>query len=174
MSVCLIKGDIYQPPLRGQETLANTSMATQSALLGLSEISWSLLQTDGYLDRGRYLEELVFSITPQLQPLTKSEISYTWTMGYRDPALTTYPSNVQYSMVVGALVTPKENLLVCELRPQVVCDVDISPHTHVQVSTASAANGSVCMDSKDLFTFHCSKLGLKARTQDTVNIQGTL
>lgn len=110
--MCLIKADIYQPPLSGKETLANTSVATQSALLGLSEISWNLLQTDGYLDRGRYLEELVFSITPQFQPQTKSEISYTWTMGYRDPTATTYPSNVQYSMVVAALVTPKENLLV--------------------------------------------------------------
>lgn len=46
--------------------------------------------------------------------------------------------------------------------------------TRIQVSTATAANGSVCMDSEDIFTFHCSKLGLKSRTQDTVNIQGTL
>lgn len=111
--MCVLKADIYQPPLSGQETLANTSVTTQSALLGLSEISWSLLQTDGYKDKGRYLEELVFSVTPHLQPLTNSEISYTWTMGYRDPVLTTYPSNVQYSMVIAALVTPKEDLLVC-------------------------------------------------------------
>ena len=34
-------------------------------------------------------------------------------------------------------------------------------------------NGSVCMDNEDIFTFHCSKLGLKSTTRDTVDISGT-
>lgn len=133
-NVCLIQADIYQSPLSGQETLTNTSMATQSALLGLTEISWSLLQTDGYLDRGRYLEELVFSITPQVQPQTESGISYTWTMGYRDPPLTTYPSNVQYSLVVAALVTAKENLLVCDCLSYVWLGSCLYIHSHAGIN----------------------------------------
>ena len=109
-----MQGDIYQSPLRGEEVLVNTSSVKQSALLGLTEFSWSLTQTHGHLNRGRYLEELVFSVTQQKAPKTKEadEIGYSWMMGYRDPSLSTYPSDVQYSLGVAALVTRKENLLV--------------------------------------------------------------
>ena len=79
-------------------------------LLGLTEFSWSLTPTDGYLNRGRYLEELVFIAQPITQ--SETEISYNWMMGYRDPFLTTYPSDVVYSLGVAALIAPKENMVV--------------------------------------------------------------
>ena len=47
-------------------------------------------------------------------------------------------------------------------------------YMYMQVSDSRMANGSVCMDNKDIFTFDCSKFGLKSHTQDTVNIHATL
>ena len=115
--VYILQAIITEAPLTGQGALANTSTAKQSALMGLREISWSLLETNGHQDRGRYLEELVFSLTQKQQQQhmmwrKDTEIGYTWTMGYRDPSLTTYRSNVQYSLAVAALVAPREYLLV--------------------------------------------------------------
>ena len=77
-------------------------------------MSWNLLETEGHQDRGRYLEELVFSL--ESQQLSDPEISYTWRMGYTAPKLTTYASNVKYSLVAAALVVPKQFLSVCHLQ----------------------------------------------------------
>ena len=108
----LTQGDIYQAPLSGRETLTNTSITKQSALLGITEISWTLTETDGYLNRGRYLEELVFFIKQLKNESGDDKISYMWTVGYRDPALTTYPSNIEYSLGIAALIAPAESLQV--------------------------------------------------------------
>lgn len=181
-----IQGNIFQSPLTGQVTLTNTSSVKQAAILGVRELSWNLLETEGHQDRGRYLEELVFSLEESPE-LSEPEIRYTWRMGYTAPKLTTYPSNVQYSLIAAALVAPKEALLVRHLQAWYIYHIscvkihiliillDFSPHVNtLQQSSTLTANGTVCMDNKDLFVFHCSSLGLKSKTTDSVNIQATL
>lgn len=102
---------IYHTPLTGQEALTDTSTDKQSVLLGLTELSWNLTDTEGRLNRGRYLEELVFMAQPKT-PQNETEISYEWMMGYRDPSLTTYPSDVLYSLAVAAIIAPKDKMVV--------------------------------------------------------------
>ena len=105
------QSDIYQPPLTGRETVTNATSAKHSVIYGLREFSWTLLETDNRKDRGRYLEELVFSVEG-LTPHSSEQLQYQWIMGFRAPKATTYPSDVEYSMVVAALVLSKQQFEV--------------------------------------------------------------
>ena len=44
----------------------------------------------------------------------------------------------------------------------------------MQESSTLTASGTVCMDNKDLFIFHCSSLGLKSETADNVDVRAAL
>ncbi len=98
------QGNIFQSPISGTGKLVNTSTADQSAIIAFGELAWNM--TGRYKDRGRYLEELAFSVR-QL-PSTSQEVEYQWTVGYRAPKVTTYASDVSYSVVVAALVVPQD------------------------------------------------------------------
>lgn len=115
------QSNIYDAPLSGYQNITNTSTAKQSAVFGLREFSWNL--TGNYEDRGRYLEELQFVVEGVQYPESelqypesklqfpeselRSELQYKWRVGYRAPAATTYASDVEYSLLVSALVLPR-------------------------------------------------------------------
>ena len=122
------QSNIYDAPLSGYQNITNTSTAKQSAVFGLREFSWNL--TGNYEDRGRYLEELLFAVEGVQYPESelqypeselqypesklqypeselRSELQYKWRVGYRAPAATTYASDVEYSLLVSALVLPR-------------------------------------------------------------------
>ena len=90
----------------------------------MKEFSWTLLETEGHRDRGRYLEELQFfveaatnssggGVAAPLEPV--GLLACAWTMGYQAPKTTTYPSDLELSTVVTSLVLGKE-IKVCYVR----------------------------------------------------------
>ena len=117
------QSNIYDGPLSGYQNISNTSTVKHSAVFGLREFAWSL--TGSYENRGRYLEELQFAVEgvqypeserqyPEsvLQYPESDQLQYKWRVGYRAPAATTYASDVEYSLLVSALVLPRDYLQV--------------------------------------------------------------
>ena len=124
------QSNIYDGPLSGYQNISNTSTVKHSAVFGLREFAWSL--TGSYENRGRYLEELQFAVEGVQYPESErqypeserqypeselrypesDQLQYKWRVGYRAPAATTYASDVEYSLLVSALVLPRDYLQV--------------------------------------------------------------
>lgn len=120
------QGNIFQSPISGTGKLLNTSTSSQSAITGITELAWNM--TGHYQDRGRYLEELVFSV--QQLPTSSRDVEYQWAVGYRAPTATTYASDVSYSIVMTTLLLPKEWVQVGITAECTHTNFHTDPHTH--------------------------------------------
>jgi hypothetical protein len=113
---------------------------------GMTAFGWDLLETDGHVDRGRYLESYHFSLT---QPnMLGSEFTYNVSLGLSDPSFTTVPSRVRYHLNSLTLLVPSNNSQAVSLQ----------------------ATATVCKDDPAT-AFYCSKHGMKASLVDTVPLQ---
>jgi len=107
---------------------------------------FELLETDGRANRGRYLEQLTFSVA-QLE----ADWAYSWTAGFQSPSITTYKSDVVYTMQASVLAFATDG---------------------VAVSSEQSAAGAVC--ENDNITFKCSSKDLPVDLSDTVPVNVTV
>ena len=114
---------------------------------GISSFGWELLETDGLVDRGRYLESYHFSLT-QPRMSSASKFSYNVSLGLSDPSLTTVPSRARYHVDALTLLAPSDPLPMVTLQ----------------------AVATVCKDDPGT-EFYCSDLDLNASLIDTVPLQ---
>jgi hypothetical protein len=114
---------------------------------GISSFGWELLETDGLVDRGRYLESYHFSLT-QPRMSSDSKFAYNVSLGLSDPSLTTVPSRARYHVDALTLLAPSDPLPMATLQ----------------------AVATVCKDDPGT-EFYCSDLDLNASLIDTVPLQ---
>ena len=114
---------------------------------GLRGFGFELLETKGEANRGRYLEQLSFSVAQG--PVSGDSWGYTWSAGFVSPSVTTYASDVVYTVEPTMLAFG----------------------SGVGVTSQQSATGAVCED--DNITFKCSSKHLPQDLSDTVPVQVT-
>jgi hypothetical protein len=119
-----------------------------AVITGMTGFAWTLLETGGNADRGRYLERYAFSVSQPFR--TGGGFAYAYTMGLADPAVTTVPSDALYRIVTSTLFTDGDE-----------------PH----INPTLAARAVVCEDDHPT-AFVCTKHGMQPALVDTVPVGG--
>lgn len=142
-----MQSDIFAGIQTQAVTVPKAPLEGYTYVPAFTSFGFELLETKGHTNRGRYMEQLHFTVSPGTTPW-----AFSWQAAFLAPSITTYASDVRYTAAATVLA--------------------FGPKTSVGAQQTAA--GSICENDKDgiITTFRCSSVGLPQDLSDTVDVMG--